>query len=104
MKVYYYFRVTHEAVTLESGELQLPNGTIIGNRSLALYYRQQARVSDVRESVQAVLLNRLTYNQPHVRIDEVEWKRSALRYKEKFALKVGIIHNIQKHYRNQNPM
>jgi len=86
-----------------SGELVLANGTVLGHRAYKTYYNQnQGRATN------AQLITSLM--QEHKRLAAKEYQKRVNMDKKyihkQYAknLKVGMIHNQQKHYRDQNPI
>ena len=61
------------AELLETGEIKLGNGKIIGNRELKYIYKQKFRMPDTRE---AVLINKLALEYRKIRSIAVSGKDS----------------------------
>jgi len=90
----------------DAGHLVLDNGSVIGHRSYAVYYKQRIYNTD-----QTIVAKKLVDNykllgwigKKQGRIETPEDLRSKNIRESKMQLKVGLINNFQKHYRNQTP-
>ncbi|EFA84046.1 C2H2-type zinc finger-containing protein [Heterostelium album PN500] len=89
-------------LVITEGEMILPDGTVIGHRDYAVYYKQHYQVANVRQSSIAKIINQyktLGWHEVTRSTQEIDQK---IRHRQNvMALKVGMKKNNQRHHRLQ---
>eukprot|EP01126_Amoeba_proteus_P043510 TRINITY_DN4780_c0_g1_i2.p1 TRINITY_DN4780_c0_g1~~TRINITY_DN4780_c0_g1_i2.p1 ORF type:complete len:328 (+),score=62.26 TRINITY_DN4780_c0_g1_i2:167-1150(+) len=95
-----------ESIYVEEGTGQLvlaESNKIIGHRAYKLYYKQRQHSQAHKQLITSLL-------QEHKRLAMIAHQKSvnmdnkAIRRRQDHALKLGLTHNNQRHYRDQNPI